>query len=400
MFTVLCCLVYFTSYLTRVNYGAVMPEMIASLGMTKEAASMAVTGSFITYGLGQLLCGWWGDRIPPRSMIFCGLTATAVCNLLLPLMGGPVQMTLLWSLNGFFQSMLWPPLVRMMSDQLTREEYAGASVSVSVMSSVGTVAVYFLAPLCVLVGSWKTVFLIPAIFGLCTAFFWRARTRALPAGRADKESEEKPALPNGGKVMRSAILFSGLPVLMLAIVLQGLLRDGITTWMPVYLTETFGVQTYLSILSAAILPLFSILGVVFASHLQMRLRNEAKTSGALFAAAAAAGILMLMLWQVHVALSIALLAVVFSCVCGVNTMLISRIPPYFLRYRRVAVISGVLNAFTYVGSSISSFGVARLTMWFDWRATFLFWAVAAVCGTLCCVVCIPRWRRFVLHVFR
>lgn len=400
MFTALCCLVYFTSYLTRVNYGAVMPEMIAALGMTKEAASMAVTGSFITYGLGQLLCGWWGDRIPPRTMIFWGLTATAACNLLLPQMGGPVQMTLLWSLNGFFQSMLWPPLVRIMVDQLTPQEYAHASVSVSVMSSVGTIAVYFLAPACVFLGSWKTVFFIPAAFGLCTAFFWRARTRALPARRAAADGPDKRQLPNGGKVMRSAILFSGLPILMLAIVLQGMLRDGITTWMPVYLTETFGMQTYLSILSAAILPMFSILGVVFASNLQMRLRNEAKTSGALFATGMVAAVLMLFCWQMHIALSIALLAVVFSCVSGVNTMLISRIPPYFLRYRRVAVISGVLNAFTYVGSSLSSFGVARLTGWFGWSATFLFWAVAAVCGTLCCLICIPRWRRFVLHVFR
>lgn len=65
----LCCVVYFTSYLTRHNYAAALAEIVRSMGITKEQGSFAITGMFITYGLGQLLSGWLGDRFI-RAMSF------------------------------------------------------------------------------------------------------------------------------------------------------------------------------------------------------------------------------------------------------------------------------------------------------------------------------------------
>jgi len=61
---VIFCLVYFTSYITRINYGAVLAEVILDLGITKGEAGLAVTGCFIFYGLGQPIVGWLGDRYP------------------------------------------------------------------------------------------------------------------------------------------------------------------------------------------------------------------------------------------------------------------------------------------------------------------------------------------------
>ncbi len=48
---------YTVSYLTRINYGAVLVDMVASTGCTKPELSMAMTGSFVTYALGTVLCG-------------------------------------------------------------------------------------------------------------------------------------------------------------------------------------------------------------------------------------------------------------------------------------------------------------------------------------------------------
>lgn len=84
----LCCLVYFVSYLTRLNYAACLAEVQRSLNISKSLAGLPVTGCFITYGIGQLLCGFMGDRFHPRDMIFTGLTATSVCNLLAALFPG------------------------------------------------------------------------------------------------------------------------------------------------------------------------------------------------------------------------------------------------------------------------------------------------------------------------
>ena len=70
-FIVLCSLTYFISYLTRINYGAVIVEIVRTEGITKSAASLATTGSFITYGLGQIISGYLGDRMRPKYLIIC-----------------------------------------------------------------------------------------------------------------------------------------------------------------------------------------------------------------------------------------------------------------------------------------------------------------------------------------
>lgn len=49
---------YMVSYLTRINYGAIIVEISDELGIAASLLSLAVTGSFITYGTGQLLSGY------------------------------------------------------------------------------------------------------------------------------------------------------------------------------------------------------------------------------------------------------------------------------------------------------------------------------------------------------
>lgn len=78
-------------------------------------------------------------------------------------------------------------------------------------------------------------------------------------------------------IRRSALL-----PLMGAIVMMGILRDGITTWMPTFINERYHLGTSLSILSAAILPLFSIFSVIAASWISKWLTNEAAAAALLF----------------------------------------------------------------------------------------------------------------------
>ena len=64
---VLFVLVYVASYMTRINYGAVISEMELDTGISRAVLSMAVTGSFITYGAGQIVSGLCGDKFSPKA---------------------------------------------------------------------------------------------------------------------------------------------------------------------------------------------------------------------------------------------------------------------------------------------------------------------------------------------
>ena len=129
---------YMVSYITRINYGAIISEMITDTGMSKSMLSLAITGSFITYGAGQVISGLCGDRFSPKRLVTYGLILTVLMNLLIPFCKDHYQMLAVWCVNGFAQAFMWPPLVRLMTLLFGSEEYKKASVRVSWGSSIGT----------------------------------------------------------------------------------------------------------------------------------------------------------------------------------------------------------------------------------------------------------------------
>lgn len=52
LMVVLFTVAYMVSYMTRINYAAVISEMERETGIARSLLSMAVTGGFITYGAG------------------------------------------------------------------------------------------------------------------------------------------------------------------------------------------------------------------------------------------------------------------------------------------------------------------------------------------------------------
>ena len=382
-FCFLCCLVYFMSYMTRMNYAACLAEIQDSLALTKSIVSLPVTGSFLTYGAGQLLCGFLGDRFSPRKMIATGLAATCACNLLVGLFPDIRLIIPVWCLNGLFQSML------------DEKQYQKCCVQVSMASSAGTIFVYLFVPLCIRFASWRAAFLFPAFAGVLTALAWFTGIGRLQADGQNAIHAIHVESSEQSSVRLTTLLFQAalLPA-MLAIVLHGILRDGITTWMPVYISETFGLSNSVSILTAAVLPVFSILSIYLASALLERIRNEFTASALLFGAAAACSALLVFLYQHGPVPSVVLMTLTAGCMYGINLFLISRLPAHFSRFGKVATVSGILNASTYVGSALSAWLFGMISDLFGWIAVISVWIVIALAGALICFAFFRKWEKF------
>ena len=394
----LCSLVYFCSYLTRLNYAAVLVEMITGGAYSRAGASAAVTGLFITYSVGQLISGYLGDRIPGELLVFFGLAAAGIMNILLPFCPNALWLTVVWSLNGFAQAMLWPPLVKILSTLLPDEAYGRAVVRVSWGSALGSVAVYLMTPAFLALGSWKLAFFVPAGIALAVSVLWLRRYPVLAKGLGGahdlsmriRAASEKPE--SGGVPLRYAGLLS---LIMVAIVCQGLLRDGISTWMPTYVTETFHLENSVSVLTAVILPLLN-LGIY---HLTLWLhhrffQNELACAGVIFGFGAVCLLVLRLFAGGSVWLAAGLLALGSVSMHGVNLMLISLVPAAFRRFRRTSLVSGMLNACTYVGSSVSAYGLAEFSAVRGWSAVQTLWVAAGILGTALCFFCVIPWRRF------
>lgn len=395
----LCAAVYFTSYVSRINFGALILEIVRTEGYPKSVVSLAVTASFITYGAGQLCSGWLGDRVSPRLLIFTGLLGTAGMNLLIPFCPGTGAMALVWGVNGFLQALLWPPLVKLMTDLFTQEVYQRASVRVSWGSSLGTIAVYLTAPLCILWSGWRSMFWIAAAVCAGMALLWLIASKRIEGQLERGGSQPENAVPlRAGPADKGKLPAGILPVLggiMAAIVCQGALRDGVTTWMPSFIAETYRLGSTVSILTGVILPVFSIACFQLALWLYMKKENnELRLSGLIFCAAVACALLLRLTASYQAALSVALSAALTGCMHGINLLLICMIPPHFSPYGNVSSVSGLLNACTYVGSALSTYATAFLAERFGWNAVLTAWASAALAGASLCLLFSRRWRSF------
>ena len=396
LFSALCCLVYFTSYMTRINYGAAISEIAVSLSITNQLAGMAVTGSFFAYGLGQPICGYLGDRFTPRNMIFIGLLATSLCNLSISFMSDIYWMTAVWCLNGFFQAMMWPPLVRIMIQNLTNDGYKRTSVGVVSAASIGTIIVYVLVPLCIVLSGWRLAFVIPAFFGLLVAFVWFYGVKYATDGHKPIVREVLTQ-GNGAPRIRTLILSAGLLPIMLAIVLQGALRDGIATWMPTFINDTYNFGTAVSILITGILPIITIVSISVSTVLQKAIRNELKSATYIWALSFIAALALIVVSASNVVLSVIFMGIIAGCMHGVNMMLVGHLPLHFARFGRTSTMSGILNAFTYIGSAISIYGFAALSDHFGWKYTIGSWIIIIFFGMVICAMCIKIWGRFAIR---
>ena len=195
---------------------------------------------------------------------------------------------------------------------------------------------------------------------------------------------------NTGKSSLFGIVMIGV---MAAIILQGMLRDGVTTWMPSYISETYNMSNAASILTGVVLPLFGIICVQAAAKLYIRkFTNPMMCAGIFFFTGALSALALFLLTGENAAFSVLFSALLTGSMHGVNVMLICMIPPFFKSQGNVSTVSGILNSCTYIGSAISTYGIAVLSENIGWSNTLLVWLLIALLGTAICIACVRPWK--------
>lgn len=392
-FTALCTAVYFVSYLSRVNLAAVMVELTSSGFADRGTAALALTLCSVTYGLGQFASGWLGDRFRPENVIFSGFLLTAAMNLGVSLLREPSLLAAFWAVNGFAQACMWPPLISIMNSHLSRDEYSRACVWVYWGSSFGSIFVYAAAPLLIRAGGFRLVFAVCGTAALLMAAVWKVvYERAFRGSSCAAEPSEETT--GGTKPFdRQALTLMGL--IMLSIVLQGALRDGVTNWMPTFLSESFSLSSSSAIFAGILLPLFQIPCTKLAAWFYRKyLPNETAASAVIFTLGAGASALLPLSLGRSAVLSALLMALAAGAMHGVNFILISMTPPCFRAYGHLSLVSGALNSCTYLGSALSTYGIALLSDSLGWQGTSLLWAALAAAGAVTCLGISGHWSRF------
>lgn len=402
-------LVYFSQYFGRYNYAASMVAIGQKQGWDTALLGLIASIIFVTYGFGQLFTGWLGDRLNPKAMIFVGCAGSAGCNLWMGLSGSLLQMQLAWGLNGLFCALIWAPMVRLLTVYMPADRLRKSILAFTYATSLGVTGTYLLTSFLVSRFDWRVAFYVPAVIGLVASLGWLAvsftsgKTPArVPEGeRSGQSSGQMPdraaggTPPRKGEAFLSVYVRSGLPLLLAAILLMGLLKDGMMTWVPQMISDTFQVEAYLSIFLSAALPLVNSLSVWLVRRISRGHEGDDMRNGALLFLGAVAGMgVLLLAGGLHPLLSVVLFSIISTFVTGTNVILISFVPLQFTAMGRTSTIAGLTNAFTYLGSALSGWGLGWIAGRYGWGV--VNWVLAGLC-VLGCAICLaarPLWRRF------
>ena len=399
----LCSLVYFVSYFARKDFAAVMAGMIADNIITESHGGFIAMGLFIAYGAGQLVSGYLGDKIRPRTLLLAGLATTMLANLAMPLLPNTTAMIPVWALNGFAQAMLWPPIVRILADNLDHDRFVTANLIVTMAAHTATILLYVYVPICLKFMSWEVVFFTAtAITGVTLAIFAVSMFFVtLDRGAAPKKQQENTdTVPVQDESFLALFARAGLPAIFVAIIMMGFLRDGIESWLPTLYMQAFTRSAEESILLSAILPVFSIVSVTLIkiAHKTRTFSNESRGSAVLFLAAAALCVPLALLINFEASALRLICLILAALICGtmhaINFLYISCLPGRFAAYGKAATASGFCNAFTYVGAAISMYGISTLAENLGWSATAVSWIGVAGLGLCFSLGALKKYSRF------
>jgi sugar phosphate permease len=128
------------------------------------------------------------------------------------------EIKLLWCLNGLSQAAIWPNVVKLLTTMLPEKEIPRGLTVMHTTNAAGLAGAFLLSSGSLKWLTWKAAFVIPGFILFIFGLVW----------------------------------------------INGFLRDGIVTWLPGYIHDTFHIENALAVLISVIIPMSQISGAFFA----------------------------------------------------------------------------------------------------------------------------------------
>jgi OPA family glycerol-3-phosphate transporter-like MFS transporter len=165
-----------------------------------------------------------------------------------------------------------------------------------------------------------------------------------------------------------------------------LIKDGLTTWVPSILKETFHMSDSISILLTLFLPVLAIFGNTLALKFHKKFPDYVNHCAVIFAIMALFIAVILgsleLGWMITMLLG---LFVVNFFVASLNNLVTSVFPLFMRGKVNSGLFAGVINGCCYLGSTLSAYGLGAIADHFGWNS--VFWALGGWCALTFAVWC-------------
>jgi phosphoglycerate transporter family protein len=392
---------YALFYFVRLNLSVAAPAITHEFGFSNTQWGLVLSISTIVYAFSKFLSGVVGDRANPRYLLGLGLLLSALINLFFGFGASLGFFIFFWAVNNLFQGTGVPPCVRLLTYWFSPKEIGRAWGIWNASHQIGGAIIAIWAGYLVSHFGWRSAFWAPAVLGIFGAAWVINRLTdspesvGLPAvevykGEAKKE-DIKAAIPFR-EIFRTHILTNHwIWIISIANFFVYVVRIGILSWAPKYLTEAKGFTLQGATFSVASFEIAGIFGAYAAGWLSDTVCKGRR-------APVSVGYMLL--------LTVFLLALFFVPQGQVFVMCLIFTALGFLVYgpqllvavaaadlaTKVASASavGLTGLFGYLGASFCGLATGMLVDKFGWNGAIWLYASSAILG---CVLLATTWKQ-------
>ena len=372
----LCWLVYTCSYLGKLGYNANITQIESVFNVSHSTAGIVSTFFFFAYGIGQVVNGIFCKKYNLKIMVFIALIISGLMNLIVGFCNNFTLIKYCWLINGGVLAILYPSLVRALSENLDKKDLAKAVIAMGTTVATGTFLVYALSALFVAVSSYVITFILAGVLLPLIAIIWFVSYPKLIQEKVEvsQEIEQENKVKQPSKI---GVLWISIIVLALFAIVDNFVKDGLTTWVPMILKETYYLPDYVSILLTIVLPILAIFGTSVAVFINKKVKDFVMLSTLLLLGSALfIGLVIVCLPTGLFAVTVISFGIVSCLMAGVNNVITSMAPLYWKDKVNAGLLAGVLNGFCYLGSTLSAYGLGAVADAGGWNV--VFWLLFAI----------------------
>lgn len=375
----MCWMAYASIYLGRLNLSIAAPIMEQEELI--NSVQMGTLGScfFFTYAFGQIINGYLGDIVNPKKIFSTGLIIAAVCNILIGFGPSVTMIFLLWSINGYAQSMIWGPLLKILAHTFIKEkERSRAAMILSTSIGVGSVLAILISSI-VLEKGFETVFwvagIIMLIIGIASLIF-------IPYVNQSKIIKREHVS------FFKIFLDNKIRAILIPNMAHGIIKDNLNLWIPILFMMMYGIDVKQVVTYVFLIPLATLVGRLIFPWMYHRCRENEKVVVTIAFIVCIGSLMPLVAYQIPIWFAALLPACIALAVSVINAAFLTIFPLRFVESNNVASVSGIMDFIAYMGSAIGSVLFGIVIKYSGYKSIILFWIVISVISVVCMILSI------------
>lgn len=400
LFVTMFCYLFF--YTGRHNFGWAARGIAKELDISFQQVGWISFAMLIGYAIGQLINGNLADRLSPKIMIITGGGVSILCNVAISFASSYTAILVLWTLNGYFQSMAWGSGGKLISNWWDSSERGKAFGFYTMAAGSSSVLTFFMALVLVQQEqSWRTLFRYPILFLAAASLVFLFVAYSDPKRKgytiAEESSPSASMQENWRQSYQKVFQNRNFMIASLAIGFQSMARYGLIFWVPIHFLGDNYKESSGNMWLTLLIPVGMALGAISFGYISDLLFNKNR-SKSICTGMIISCIIAILIYCVPIHNHILIGMLMFTSgffVYGPQANFWT-LSPDLLGTKLVGTGIGVMNMFAYVFAAIGEPLFGKLIDYTGNTANiFLF--VALICAICATIISFVKTKKLIIN---